>query len=97
MAFSSANLPSSPGVYCWSAGRFRGGGDDVVTGAERVMGCGRVVRRKGVKGGVGLKMEGGGVDLGVVGLLGAGGKGEETGVTKSLGLTKSLVTLCLTT
>ena len=48
MAFSLANLPSSPGVYCWSAGRFCGGGKGVVTGADGVMGCGRVVGRKGV-------------------------------------------------
>jgi hypothetical protein len=32
----------------------------VVSGAEGVMGCGRGVGCKGVKGGVGLKMEGDG-------------------------------------
>ncbi len=69
----------------------------MVTGAEGVMGCGREMGCKGVKGGVGLKMEGDGVVLGVVGLLAVVGKGEETVFTKSLGLTKSLVTLCPTT
>jgi hypothetical protein len=59
-------------VYCWSAGRFRGDGEGVVTGANWVLG------HEDVDGGTGLKMvvetgwkmEVSGMGLGLVGFVG---------------------------
>jgi len=101
MAFALANLPNSPGVYCWSAGRFRGEGEGVVTGANGVLGHKDVESGTGLKMEVesctGWKMEVSKMGVGLVGFMAAGWEVGETRVTKSLGLTNSLVTLCLHT